>query len=328
MVACGPSLITFFTVESHNFWPNRRVVVISQEEFCIVWADVLLPVLSERPICGYAHESAAAVEPTALTAMALSAGGYLEEARAAARFLASLQNGNGSVGVRPCLAKPAWTTSLAMLTWMAVDGGIEFQTQLAAATAWTLETKGLAVWDDVESGHDTKLIGWSWAEDTHSWVEPTILHVLSLKAMGLSGHERVREAVRLLIDRQLPDGGCNYGNTSVMGQYLRPHLQPSGMLLLALADEQDDSGRFARTIDYVTASVAEPTSTASWCWALLGLHAVGRVPDNVDAQLQTLCARTLAHPNGALRLLLALVSHAALGDRSPLCSLPGQGANA
>ena len=33
---------------------------------------------------------------------------------------------------------------------------------------------------------------------------------------------RTREGVRLLRDRLLPDGGCNYGNTTVLGQTLSP----------------------------------------------------------------------------------------------------------
>ena len=40
---------------------------------------------------------------------------------------------------------------------------------------------------------------------------------------------RIREAVRLLWDRQLPHGGWNYGNTVVLKQELRPHLLPTGL---------------------------------------------------------------------------------------------------
>lgn len=288
-----------------------------------MWTEDLFETLARRPICGYGSEQAAAVEPTALTAMALAASGRESEAQTAARFLASLQSANGSVGVRPGLSKPAWTTSLAMLAWLSLNGGAEFQSQLAAATTWTLETRGLAVTDDADLGHDTSLIGWSWAEKTHSWIEPTILHVLSLKAVGLRDDERVREAIRLLIDRQLPDGGCNYGNTSVMGQWLRPHLQPSGMLLLALADEQDASGRLSKTVAYVATGLEECVTTASWCWAALGLCAVGRTPDELESRVRQVFDRAVARGKGPLPM--ALVAHAALGSRSPLCVLPGRG---
>ena len=44
---------------------------------------------------------------------------------------------------------------------------------------------------------------------------------------GLPPHPRNwRNAQAMLIDRLLAGGGCNYGNTVVLGQELRPHVQP------------------------------------------------------------------------------------------------------
>ena len=107
--------------------------------------------------------------------------------------------------------------------------------------------RGIAVERYEELGHDSSLIGWPWVEGTHSWIEPTAWAVLALKAVGLRQHPRTREAVRLLVDRLLPEGGCNFGNTYVLGQQLLPHLQSSGICLLALAGEKIDDPRIDRT---------------------------------------------------------------------------------
>jgi hypothetical protein len=71
-------------------------------------------------------------------------------------------------------------------------------------------------------------VGWAYAEGTHSWVEPTAFAVLALKAASREYQAAAREGVAVLIDRQLPGGGLNYGNTFVLGQLIRPHIQPTG----------------------------------------------------------------------------------------------------
>jgi hypothetical protein len=111
---------------------------------------------------------------------------------------------------------------------------------------------------------------------THSWVEPTALAVLALKAAGHGGHPRTREAARLLIDRLLPGGGCNYGNTVVLGQQLVPHVQPTGLTMLALAGEHDPSGGIERSIDYLLRTLDEHTPPASLAYGLMGMSAHGR----------------------------------------------------
>ena len=77
--------------------------------------------------------------------------------------------------------------------------------------------------------HDTTLRGWPWAEGTHAWIEPTAMHLIALHAVGQATHPRSLEATQLLLDRQLPAGGCNYGNTIVFNQRLLPHVQSTGL---------------------------------------------------------------------------------------------------
>ena len=64
---------------------------------------------------------------------------------------------------------------------------------------------------------------------------PTSLAIIALRVAGLGDHERVQEAKRLLLDRQLPDGGWNYGNTKVFGQELHPMPETTGVALSALS---------------------------------------------------------------------------------------------
>ena len=123
--------------------------------------------------------------------------------------------------------------------------------------------------------------------------------MLALKAAGQATSRADREGVRLLIDRQLPGGGCNYGNTFVLGQLLRPHVQPTGIALLALAGEADASGRIAKSVAWLRRSIGPETTPLSLAWALLGLRAHG-----VDAAAGRRVARR-AH------------ARASASDRSP-----------
>jgi hypothetical protein len=187
---------------------------------------------------------------------------------------------------------------------------------LDRAVAWMLQTRGEALPRTSELGHDTTLVGWPWVEDTHSWVEPTAMGVLALKAVGRGSHPRVQDAVRLLFDRLLPDGGCNYGNTLVMGQMLRPHLQPTGLAMLALAGEPDQTGRIAKSLDYLAGELSPRTAAASLAYGLMGLAAHERFPAIAHSWLEAVSRRTLGREPAPYRL--ALIALAAMGAESPL----------
>lgn len=291
----------------------------------MVWPTELVQRLLRQPVCGYRAEKTPATEPTALTSLALHAFDHPEAALQGAMKLAQWQSPDGSVGVRPLEPTPIWPTSLAMLAWMQMNQAEKFQPHLNAAAAITLREQGkkLDKQDYSQIGHNGQLVGWSWAANTHSWIEPTILHLLSLQALGKGNHPRVREAIALLIDRQLPGGGCNYGNTSVLGQMLRPHLQPSGMLLLAIVGEEDPSGRVSKSVEYVAQAVNAQSSTASLCWGLIGLAAAKRRPADADAWLAQAYKRTVDGDQAPQKF--ALLAQAALGEQSPLITLPQRG---
>lgn len=273
-----------------------------------MWLDHALAALAEKPVCGYIPDQAPATEPTALATLALLAHGQRRKIESAIDYLLACQASDGSVGVRAKEPTPAWPTSLAVLAWQnanparhrpAIDHGVE----------WILSTKGKPIFEAAEMGHDTRLVAWPWAAGTHSWIEPTALHVLALKATGQQQHERTREAITLLLDRQLPSGGCNYGNTTVLGQMLRSHVEPSGLALLALAGEKDPRGRIATSLAWLEQALNERTTPVSLAWGLLGLAAHGVRPSQASEWLAAAHQRVQARDRSPHKLaLLALAA--------------------
>jgi len=154
---------------------------------------------------------------------------------------------------------------------------------------------------------------------THSWQEPTAWSVLALKSLGLADHPRTREGVRLLVDRLLPSGGCNYGNTYVLGQRLRAQVEPSGITLVALAIETTDDPRIPATISYVASALSEQTTPISLSYGLLGLTAHRRTPANADAWLEAAYNHTIKREPSALAIALLVL--ASQGEDCPLIRL-------
>ena len=165
-------------------------------------------------------------------------------------------------------------------------------------------------------GHDTLIKGWPWVDGTHAWAEPTAMNLLALRLTGHDATPSAREAVRLLHDRLLPSGGCNYGNTIVFGQELRPQLEPTGVCLLALAGETDDRGRTDKAIEYVQRELSANTTTVSLCYGLLGLAAQEKYPSAADSWLAAAAQRVVARDPAPYKL--ALLTLASLGNASPL----------
>ena len=257
--------------------------------------------------------------------MALGAHERFRNHHNALHWLARLQATNGSVGVSATHPEPGWPTSLAVLAWQAArtSGACEregeFTPAIDRAVQWILTTKGICFPRVPEMGHDTSLLGWPWVQGTHSWVEPTAMHLLALKATGFGNHFRARKAVRLLTDRLLAGGGCNYGNTTVLGQELLPHIAPTGIVLLALAGEEDSTGRIQKSLHYLQRELFAQRGTASLCYGLMALTAYGSSPPEADGHLALAFDRNLRR--GPRPLELALLCLAALGSAGPLISL-------
>ncbi|HEX8199638.1 MAG TPA: hypothetical protein VF590_04070, partial [Isosphaeraceae bacterium] len=287
------------------------------------WIAEALDLLGRRAPWGYRPGQAAASEPTAWSILALAAHGRAGAIGPGVHWLESIQAADGSVGVTADVPSTRWPTGLAVLAWLAAarndPGGSGPAARVERAVAWILETRGIAV-DNTAGifGHDTGLQGWPWVEGSHSWIEPTAINLLALKATGRARHPRAREAVALLVDRLLPGGGCNYGNTTVMHQVLRPQIEPTGLALLALAGEESADARIGRSVAYLNRTLSAQTPSTSLGYGLMALSAWADPPAESGAWLEAAFRRVAAGEGGPRTLHLALLALAALGRRGPL----------
>ncbi|MCA9470584.1 MAG: hypothetical protein MRJ96_10010 [Nitrospirales bacterium] len=189
-------------------------------------------------------------------------------------FLKSRQLEDGRVPIAPNHPEAVWPTPLAILAW---HGSSEYRPQQDRAIQFLLTQYGHH-WtrdpeqDDSVVAHDPSLHGWPWISHTHSWVSPTTHAMLALTITGHGEHERVQEGAEMLIDRQLPHGGWNYGNTFVWGQELRPFPETTGMTLNALAGRVPRS-RISRSLDYLLLQLPDLQTPLALGWTLLGLSA-------------------------------------------------------
>lgn len=216
-------------------------------------------------------------DATAWAAMALQAmerrAEWLNPARSR---LAARQSPDGRVSLSPQHPDAFWPTPLAILAWRRSP---EHGEARARAVSFLLTATGVH-WRrgaNYPFEHDPALQGWPWIAATHSWVEPTALAILALRVSGRGEHPRVREGVRLLLDRQLPRGGWNYGNTRVFGQELSPFPESTGLALSALRGAADKS-RVRKSLDYLHSQLQGVRTPLSLGWGLMGLAAWGENP--------------------------------------------------
>jgi len=260
------------------------------------------------------------VEPTALAALALAAS-ELPETRTelqsavkdVAGWLSRLQQSDGGLGISPELPKPRWTTPLAILLWSAIEEGSMSRDK---AVKWLLTQRG-TTWEPTGQspyGHDTRIIGWPWVDETHSWLEPTAMAVLALRRCGLSDHTRVRDGQRLIRDRAIRSGGWNYGNSAVFDADLRPQPAPTGMALLALSGVEDfDSPLIEQGCAYLESILPTTRAPQSLCFGTLALAAWNRRPAPADDWLMAAQPGAARRSNSIAELAYLLL---AAGKRS------------
>ena len=211
-------------------------------------------------------------DATCWAILALHCAGEQEAlVQSARRYLASIQSTDGRVCLTPQHPETCWPTSLAVLAW---QGAPEQREAQAKAVRFLLERSEVltpkARKDIV--GYDTTLKGWPWTVKTFSWVEPTALAMLALRAAGSNEHPRGRDAVPLLMDRQLPDGGWNIGSPMVFGQVLRAMPENTGMALQALCGLVPRKD-IEKSIRYLGSCVGRLHTPFTLGWSLLGLSA-------------------------------------------------------
>jgi hypothetical protein len=286
-----------------------------------LWLDLLSQF---RGPIGYLRGEIAHTEPTAVASLAMLAWDqdrFQEQIARNATWLAQRQQADGSVAPNEQLTEPGWGTSWALIERAASRASTncprnhKHDTSIPdlssaetinseRALAWLRSISGVTMERSASMGHDSTLLGWPWVTSTHTWLEPTCLAVMALKAHGYGAHPRCIEGIRVIQDRLLPRGGANYGNTFVLGQQLLPHLQPTGLALIALAGTTDESGLQARAREYLRRELPFLPGAASLAYGILGLHAQGDALDEASQLLQDAAARVLRRDTSPYRMAL------------------------
>jgi hypothetical protein len=224
--------------------------------------------------------------------------------KAARQRLAGAQLGDGRVPISPEHKEAIWPTTLAILAW---QGALAFKAAQEKAAAYLLAISGLHWKKEAGSvaSHDPSLLGWSWRTDTFSWCEPTAMAMMALEIAGYGSHPRLEEAQRLLLDRQIPGGGWNYGNTSVFGSVLHPMPEATGMVLNALSRKVPREA-VQKSLVYLENHFASLRTPRSLGWALLGLGAWGARPTTAASAIEV-CLDRQARFGGYDTSSLALI---------------------
>lgn len=262
------------------------------------------------------------VDSTAWGIIAIMACGGSDELLDRARLLLIREQlPDGRICVDNTHPASYWPTTVAILAWQGSQRCREAQQR---AVRFLLDTTGLHFprTPDVTLTHDTLLKGWPWVGETHSWVEPTAMAVMALRATGHDQHDRVKEAVRMLLDRQLPHGGWNYGNALVYGTELHPMPESTGAALTGLAGMVDRS-TVLPSLAYLQREVAQLQTPISLGWSLLSLAAWRMVPPNAVMLVERCLAnqeRYGEYETSALCLLILGALAMETGSQSPLFS--------
>lgn len=264
-------------------------LVESQTKWIADARQQLISLFDQKHGWGYMPGSQPSTEATALACLALRANGLENKksssvAAMGARWLASIQQPNGAVGITETLQNPEWPTPLALLAWASLE---EFRGNASRAIQWLLARKGAAFKNEEKViGHDTTIIGWPWNAEAHSWIEPTALAILALRRFGFASHNRTRDGLRLIINRAISTGGWNYGNNSVYGTTLRPQPAPTGIALTALIGLHPMDSMISSACAYLEHVIEETLAPQSLCWALIGLGVWNREPADANKRLE------------------------------------------
>lgn len=246
------------------------------------WADAALAMLRQHqnPDGGWPYFAAgpSAIEPTATAVAALHALDLDPDARTRGlNFISSMQVAGGALKPQPSQVNPTALSAMAAIVLVRCGGNRNVAAHVADTLAsWTPQTQSR----NPIFGDDPMLRGFSWTPDTFSWIEPTVYSLLLFEALGRGDDPRLAECRPLIINRAIPGGGWNYGNSVVFGTVLESDPFPTAIALLGLLDDPDrpvvETGA-----DYLRRIAPHTPSPVSLGWSRIALRALG--DDTIDA---------------------------------------------
>jgi len=223
---------------------------------------------------GYAPGQDPHLEPTCLALLALSAEAprFAAVLDAGKKWLGQCACGDGTYRLARGRPEAVWPTALVLFVQASLGHPHDEINRTAAALlarrGRQVEEAAAAEVNDI----DLKLVGWPWAENTFSWVEPTAWACLALRRVGQGDHPRVLEGQELLLDRALDEGGVNYGNRRIFGVSLEAIPTPTAVMLLALQGRPADP-RVAAAAEFLRQQADDGEDLEHLCWARLALDA-------------------------------------------------------
>src|SRR5215831_2275270 len=233
---------------------------------------------------GYTLGQPAQLEPTCLALLALSLDReqFAEELVKAWAFLGTCATSDGSYRPARGRAEAIWHTALVLFIQAALERPAA-EVRRTASALLALRGKLPERTEDAAEIHDIDLeiVGWPWAENNFSWVEPTAWAVLALRRAGHGRHPRVEEGQRLLLDRAHEGGGINYGNRRILGKFTEPMPGPTALMLLALQGR--DEPRVSAAVAYLLRQACGINDLELLCWAKLALAVHRSQPGVTDA---------------------------------------------
>jgi hypothetical protein len=173
---------------------------------------------------------------------------------------------------------------------------------------------------------DGTIPGWPWIDGTFSWVEPTAVAMLALRAASRelavaadpAVAARLRDGQRLLVDRATPDGGWNYGNKRVLDYDLEPFPDTSAWALLALRGAPGAGPLVERGLARLDVLMRDNRSALARALAVLARRAHGRDAASFLTALAAQCAGTSRDPRVTDARSQALALLALAGPPLPL----------
>lgn len=230
-----------------------------------------------------AHKQPCPVATSWAILACLACGNKTEAIKIARMYLSTLQREDGRICLDENYTAAFWPTALAILAW---QGATDYKNQYNQAIQFLLKTTGIHYKKKADSplGHDTSIQGWPWIEKTHSWIEPTALSILALKIAGYKEHARVKEGIRMIMDRQLDRGGWNYGNITIFGKELFPIPDSTAIAISALVGSVSRAD-IDKSIYYLKSQIDKIKAPFSLGWGILGLSAWNERPANIEEKI-------------------------------------------